>query len=236
MRPLVTGGTGFIPARGVTGVDACRDGWVGVDLTEGGPAAVRVAPSLEELLGDAPEGHIVGIDMPLGLLASGWRTADREGRALLGPRRSSMFAIPPEPVWQQPSYRAANRLCRSLTGNGFSVQAWGLRRKLLEANAFRGHSAARLYEVHPEVSFGAMSGAPLPEPKSTLAGHALRRTLLAEAGIVIPADPTPRRVAVDVLDAAAAGWTARRIAAGQARVLPDPPQTDGDGREIAIRF
>jgi len=36
----------------------------------------------------------VGIDMPLGLLASGWRAADREARALLGPRRSSIFAIP----------------------------------------------------------------------------------------------------------------------------------------------
>jgi len=39
-----------------------------------------------------------------------------------------------------------------------------------------------------------------------------------------------------VLDAAAVAWTARRIAAGQAVVVPDPPQTDVTGREIAIRY
>ena len=53
---------------------------------------------------------------------------------------------------------------------------------------------------------------------------------------MVPADETLRRVAVDVVDAAAVAWTARRIAAGQAEVVPDPPQTDVTGREIAIRY
>ncbi len=220
----------------VTGVDGCRAGWVGVDCDENGLVAVRVAATLSDLLRDTPEQHVVGIDMPLGLLDTGWRTADREARALLGPRRSSIFAIPPAPVWLAPAYADANQMCRRLTGNGFSIQAWGLRRKLLEAADYRLRCRHPLYEVHPELSFRAIAGAPLDDAKHTAAGQARRRRLLAAAGLVVPADETLRRVAIDVLDAAAVAWTARRIAAGQAEVVPDPPQTDVTGREIAIRY
>jgi predicted RNase H-like nuclease len=225
----------------VTGVDGCRDGWVAVDL-ELGPvrfAAVRLAPGLDALLSGCVPGQVVGVDMPLGLLAEGWRAADREARALLGPRRSSVFAIPPGPVWREAGYAAANERCRALTGSGFSVQAWGLRRKLLEANDYRLRCPHPLYEVHPELSFRAMAGAPLRHPKHTAAGHAERRALLAGAGIAVPdglAGAALRRAAVDVLDAAAAAWTAARIAAGRARAIPDPPQTDAHGRDIAIRY
>jgi predicted RNase H-like nuclease len=220
----------------VTGVDGCRNGWVAVDLDDGRLAGVRLEPALGTLLAGTAPGQVVGIDMPLGLLAGGWRTADREARALLGTRRSSVFAIPPAPVWQEASYRAANERCRALTGSGLSAQAWGLRRKLLEANAYRLRCRHPLYEVHPELSFQAMAGGALQSGKHDAAGHAERRGILADAGIVIPRDATWRRAAVDILDAAAAAWTARRIAASQARVLPDPPQRDGCGREIAIRY
>ena len=220
----------------VTGVDGCRGGWAGVDCDDDGLIAVRLAPSLGELLTGTAGDQVVGIDMPLGLLATGWRTADREVRALLGPRRSSIFAIPPAPVWQAPTYADANQLCRELTGNGLSAQAWGLRRKLLEAAGYRLRGRHPLYEVHPELSFRAMAGGPLPYPKHTADGHSQRRAVLAGVGLVIPADDARRQVAVDVLDAAAVAWTARRIAAGQARVIPDPPQTDATGRDIAIRY
>jgi predicted RNase H-like nuclease len=220
----------------VTGVDGCRNGWVAVDLDDGRFAGVRLEPALDALLAGAAPGQVVGIDMPLGLLADGWRAADREARALLGIRRSSVFAIPPAPVWQEASYRAANERCRALTGSGLSAQAWGLRRKLLEANAYRLRCRHPLHEVHPELSFQAMAGAPLRHAKHVPAGHTERRGLLAAAGIVIPPDGPWRRAAVDVLDAAAAAWTARRIAAGQACILPDPPQRDDCGHEIAIRY
>src|SRR5262249_41219433 len=96
----------------VTGVDACRGGWVGVSLdgpdgAEGvdgcegvdGSGLFRVGTvRAHETLAGVLDGHgsrVVGIDMPLGLLGSGWREADRMARGLLGPRRSSVFAIPP---------------------------------------------------------------------------------------------------------------------------------------------
>ena len=223
-------------------MDACRDGWAGVDLDldgdgdGGGLVAVRVAGSLAELLAGAAAGQVVGIDMPLGLLASGWRDADTEARRRLGPRRSSIFAIPPAAVWQQPDYRSALEVCRGLTGKGFSVQAWGLRGKLREAGQYRMRGPQRLYEVHPELSFATLAGAPLPEPKNRPAGQAVRRAVLAAAGLIVPDDPGWRRVTVDVLDAAVVAWTARRIATGQAVVLPDPPQTGEDGLEITIRY
>ena len=223
----------------VAGVDAARHGWVAVSLAAAGPAVtVRTGPSLGPLLApdlDPAGTTIVGIDMPLGLLETGWREADRAARRLLGPRRSSVFAIPPRAVWAEASYPAANLRCRELTGQGFSAQAWGLRAKLLEANQYRPACGHPLYEVHPELAFGAMAGAPLPASKHTGPGRDERRRLLARAGIEIPAG-TPAALIGDVLDAAAVAWSARRIAAGQAVTVPEVPQHDDQGREIAIRF
>jgi len=207
--------------------------------TAGGIAVtVRVAASLGALLApdlDPAGTTIVGIDMPLGLLETGWREADGAARGLLGPRRSSVFAIPPRAVWAQASYPAANQRCRELTGQGLSAQAWGLRAKLLEANQYRQTCGHRLYEVHPELSFAATAGAPLGASKHTGPGRDERRRLLAQAGIEIPAG-TPATLIGDVLDAAAVAWSARRIAAGQAVIVPAVPQHDGQGAEIAIRF
>jgi predicted RNase H-like nuclease len=191
---------------------------------------------------DRDPAWVVGIDMPLGLLESGWREADRVARGLLGPRRSSVFAIPPRAVWAQMSYPAANRLCRELTGQGFSVQAWGLRAKLLEANQYREACEHPMYEVHPELAFGAMAGAPLGYSKHTAAGRELRRELLARAGIVLPASssgnvPGTRQAPLtDTLDAAAVAWSAGRITTGQAVILPERPQRDSQGRQITIRY
>jgi hypothetical protein len=149
----------------VTGVDACRRGWVAVTLDGAGPAVVRVEETLTGLLGPAADMNtstVTGIDMPLGLLESGWREADRAARGLLGPRRSSVFAIPPRAVWEQASYQAAGQRCRELTGQGFSIQAWGLRAKLMEADSYRETCGHPLYEV---------PGQHRPAPGSAGTGH-----------------------------------------------------------------
>ena len=226
----------------VTGVDACRRGWVAVTLEVPAPGRVRVfAVRVHGSLDGVLEGNagVVGIDMPLGLLESGWREADLAARSLLGARRSSVFAIPPRAVWSELDYPAANRRCRELTGKGLSVQAWGLRAKLIEANRYRETCGRTMYEVHPELAFGALSGAPLALSKHTVPGRELRRELLARTGIVLPAGPSApagRAPAGDTLDAAAVAWSAWRIATGQAVTLPGRPQYDRQGREIAIRY
>jgi predicted RNase H-like nuclease len=90
--------------------------------------------------------------------------------------------------------------------------------------------------VHPEVSFRALGGRPLPASKRTWAGQAARRGLLEGAGIRLPDQLGRAGVAApdDVLDAAAAAWSAHRIADGRAASLPHPPQPDPLGRPIAI--
>jgi predicted RNase H-like nuclease len=217
----------------VTGVDGCAGGWVAVTFS---PApTVTVAATLDRL----PLAAVTGIDMPLGLLADGWRDADRLARSALGRRGVTVFAIPPRPVWECATYAEANAVCRALTGKGLAAQSWGLRRKIFEADEYRRRPATAaagicLYEVHPELAFAALAGAPLPDSKHTKAGLAVRRGLLAQAGILLP----PKVVGAaedDLLDAAAVAWSARRIAAGRAVLLTNPAQHADDGSEIAVR-
>lgn len=229
----------------VTGIDGCRAGWVAVTLTvpEQTPAvtpaltpavtaAVTVAPCLDALRLAGP----AGIDMPLGLLAGGWRSADLLARRALGRRGCCVFAIPPRPVWAETAYADANRRCRELTGRGLSAQAWGLRAKLLEADRYRRAAPHPLHEVHPELAFAAMAGAPVPDSKHSPAGLRARRALLETTGITLPAAPPRGAGEDDLLDAAAVAWSARRIATGTAEVLSDPAQRGDDGTEIAIRY
>jgi predicted RNase H-like nuclease len=228
----------------VTGIDGCRGGWVAVTLTtratagplEAAPltVGVTVAPHLDDL-GLA---GTVGVDMPLGLLPNGWRSADLLARRALGRRGCCVFAIPPRPVWAETAYADANRRCRELTGRGLSAQAWGLRTKLLDADCYRRVAAHPLHEVHPELAFAAMAGAPLAESKHSKAGLTVRQELLATVGITLPrARALPRGIGEDdLLDAAAVAWSARRIAAGTAEILSDPAQRADDGTEIGIAY
>ncbi|MGW8951722.1 DUF429 domain-containing protein [Streptomyces sp. NPDC055709] len=228
--------------EGVLGIDACPGGWVAVELRDGLFAGASIATGLRSLLqGPATgPGGVVAVDMPLGLLDTGWRRADADAAALLGRMRGSVFRVPPRAVWQEEQYEAANRRCRELTGAGLSRQSWGLAAKLREANDRLGDTGGdRLFEVHPEVSFWALNGrTPLPHRKKSWSGQMTRRSLLAAAGIVLPDDlgDAGRAQPDDVLDAAAAAWSAHRIAQGRAGCLPDPPQRDERGRPIAIWY
>jgi predicted RNase H-like nuclease len=226
----------------VTGVDGCAGGWVAVTLSTpgAGPAVAAITVTVAATLDGLPLAAVTGIDMPLGLLADGWRDADRLARRALGRRGVTVFAIPPRPVWDCATYAAANRACRELTGKGLAAQSWGLRRKIFEADTYRRRALAagtgvRLYEVHPELAFAALAGAPLPDSKHSKAGPAVRRGLLAQAGILLP--PKAAGAAEnDLLDAAAVAWSARRVATGQAVVLTNSAQHADDGTEIAVRY
>jgi predicted RNase H-like nuclease len=233
----------------VTGVDACRGGWVAVTWnanTSGTTGTVaggtpRLTVTVARTLGQLPLSPVTGVDMPLGLLGNRWRTADVLARRALGRRGSTVFAVPPRPVWERETYAEANALCKQLTGRGMSAQAWGLRTRILEADQFRRSSATTLpkgvlHEVHPELAFAAMAGAPVPVSKHTVEGLTVRRELLTAAGIEPPAGPVPGARADDVLDAAAVAWSAARIADDTAVTLTDPEQRADDGGEIAIRY
>ena len=94
-----------------------------------------------------------------------------------------------------------------------------------------------LYEIHPEVSFAVLMGRPARASKKTWAGMVERRDALAGAGISLDrvADDAASQAAVDdMLDAAVAAWSARRILEGRARSFPVTPDIDAAGRPVAI--
>ena len=189
-------------------------------------------PTLAELLDGTATARVVAIDVPIGL-ANGKRDADLEGHRLLGPRSSSLFPMPPLELASL-EYAEAQASWHGKPGAGFSIQTWAILAKVREAaEPIRRADpfGARIIEVHPELSFMAMAGAPMSYPKRTWNGHQERLNSLASAGLPVPADlgELGKASPDDVLDAFAAAWTADRFSRDEAASVPVlPTQFDGD--------
>jgi len=222
----------------VLGVDGCRDGWVGV-APDANVARAYVARDLAELIRRAEQDGpltYVGVDIPVGLVDAGWRRADVLAAAALGARRASIFRTPVRAALEAPDHAAGVVLSRTASGSGFSIQAWALRTKVLEVDRLVRDGEERVHEVHPELSFTRMGGHPPRHPKKTWSGQHERLALLEAEGIRLGSlvGDTGTAGPDDVVDAAAAGWTARRLAQGLAVSLPDPPQPVPYGLHAAI--
>jgi predicted RNase H-like nuclease len=221
----------------VLGVDGCRQGWVGIELRPGSDLRAVAAVRFEELVAAVGDVGVVAVDMPVGLSECGTRQADLAARRVLGGRRATLFVTPVKQAVEAATYADASAINRRITGSGISRQAWALSTKILEVESWRGGSGRQPWEVHPEIVFAELAGRPLLASKKTWAGQCQRRELLESVGIALPADLGAAGLAAgpdDVLDAAAVAWTARRIATGVARSLPDPPELDHLGRPMAI--
>ncbi|MFC5744483.1 DUF429 domain-containing protein [Actinomadura rugatobispora] len=226
----------------VLGVDACRNGWLGIVLGGGAPAAHH-ARAIGDLVaaaaGRAPL-DVVAIDIPIGLPDTGRRQADLRAREAARPRWQSVFMTPVRQALAAPDLASANARSREINGTGISAQAYALRTGILQVDAWVRETRLRVAEAHPEVSFARMaelSGRPPVAGKKSWAGAHQRMALLAAHGITLPADlggPGAAAGVDDVLDAAAAAWTARRIARGDAECMPDPPEVFSDGLPCAI--
>ena len=193
--------------------------------------------TLPDLLRGTATASVVAIDVPIGL-ASGKREADLQGRQLLGPRRSSLFPMPPLELASL-EYAEARVGWQGRPGAGFSKQTWAIVAKVLEAAEpirWADPFGARIIEVHPELSFMQMTGAPMSSPKRTWNGFQERLMVLASRDLEVPVDigDLGRASPDDVLDAFAAAWTADRFSRDEAVSVPEQPtQFDGD-RPIQI--
>jgi predicted RNase H-like nuclease len=150
-------------ATRVLGVDACKAGWVGIALESSRVHAYltgTIAELVELAERDGPLG-VVGIDMPIGLPDASRRQADVLARHAVGPMRSSVFMTPVRATLDAADHATASARNRALAGEGMSVQAFGLRARLLEIDRWVRHGSRRVVEVHPEVSFGRIAGKPL---------------------------------------------------------------------------
>ncbi len=202
----------------VAGIDGTKTGWAVIELTNGRFAADRLLPLETDFA------ELAGAQVRADRLRAASR---RRGRTRLSHGRRQHRLHHTKPRHTRTPFRA---------GLGVSAQAHALGPRVLHVTAL-AQTNPRLYEVHPEVSFRATNdGRPLRYRKKTAGGALERIKLLAAHGIhldqfaelsIVPLD--------DVLDAAAAAWTAHRIATATAHSLPDPPQII-DGHPTAIWY
>ena len=222
----------------VAGIDVWRKRWVAIVLRDGRYEHAVVESELDTLLAALAGMAAIGIDMPLGLTSGTMRRkADDEARKFVGPRRgTSVFPTYPREVYEALNYDAARETCLKLTEGSISRQAYALGERILELER-TVERQREVREVHPEVSFREMAGRHVSWPKSSWNGLHERRQLLLDQGVRIPIEikAIGNAGAEDVLDAAAAAWSAERIAQGTARTLPNQPQA-ANGREIAIWY
>jgi len=230
-------------SRTLVGVDGCPDGWVAVIETDGALDAFVVA-DFPALLSRCPEDAIVAIDVPIGLPEAGSRPCDTEVRKFLkAPRSSSVFPAPVRPCLQADVYDVACELHRSADGRSLSRQAFSILKKIREVDAVLEASPAlqdRVREVHPEVSFALWNGgAAMLYSKKRNAGRTEREALIdhtwtGQRGLIATKLSGHRYNADDLNDAFAALWTARRIAAGNARTFGTPTVRDQLGLRMEI--
>lgn len=232
----------LVPPAPVLGVDSCPAGWVGVVLDTDLRPSVHVAPDIVGLVGLVRERHavpVVAIDIPIGLPDAGGRRADAEARRELVGKASSLFSTPTRAALEAETYADAREANLAATGGRTSVsaQAYALRAKVLQVDAWvRGRPGTTVIEVHPELCFARMTGAPVAASKKDPAGAAARREALAAHGIVAP--PWFRGAGFgedDLLDACAAAWSAVRHALGRTEAYPAEPEVFSDGIPAAIR-
>lgn len=231
------------------GVDGCRAGWLAVCLvweaTQLKEACVRLFPTLVELLAEWGEADAMALDMPIGLLdipRAEPRPCDLLARRRLGRRASCVFIPPTRPMLTAKAYAPLRTL-------GLSVQAYHLLPRIREVDALLTPALqSRLWESHPELSFSAMVGQPIPLPKRTAEGFQARYGALQQAfGTAFPtlwepvaeylqAHPRSAFGRDDALDACALAWSATRHLLAQAETLAGEPLYDSRRLTMAIRF
>jgi len=224
----------------IAGVDGCKGGWLVVLHLAGKRDRIGMGffPSFAALAEALPPDAIIGIDMPIGLpekVGVGGRAPDRATRAILGARRSSVFAVPSRRAvfaFEQ-GYAEVCRIARETSEPAWapSKQSFWLFPRIQQIDlALRADPAleARVFEVHPEAAFCLMQNSPLEHPKKSKGrcfepGMELRKKLLTKEGFPprIFDEPRPRGAGLDdLLDACAVAWSAERIMYGTAAIFP----------------
>lgn len=225
-----------LPYDLVAGVAPCRKGWVvaagkliGVSLY---PEPPTVVPVLRDVLDHIPSYGVVALAAPVGLpdvTMPGGRTCDRKARLLLGfPRLGAVASAPGRSELDRPDAHVDAVTRRALP-------------RIAEVDAeVQPYRQRTVYAVHPELCFFQLAGdRPLIHPKRSDAGVAERKDLLlrrmATAERVL-AEPVCGAETARVLDALAALWTARRIAARAATRIPADPEWDATGLRMEWVF
>ncbi|MBG1233679.1 DUF429 domain-containing protein [Aestuariivirga litoralis] len=224
----------------VIGVDGARGGWIAA-IWDGEALTTRLFAHFAEVL--ELDTSVIAVDMPIGLPPLHRRKAEREARAKLTGRKSSIFAIPSRAAIYQESYAAAcvENLKHSDPPRKLSKQTFHLFPKMREVDGLMMPALqALVHETHPELAFCAMNVfAALRHSKKTPEGEAERMALLQAQGLPalqphhfdFPRKDVKRD---DVIDACAAAWSAWRILERKALRFPDVEERDALGLLMRI--
>lgn len=221
--------TAMPPGPRVVGLDGWKHGWIMAEVRLGVLVRVEAVTDLVGALSDLGPLAQIGIDMPFALLP-GEREADRLARGRLGRRGSTVFMAPPLSALRAADYPSASATCRRQTGKGLSKQSYNLFPRIREVRAaLLSGLPAPLAEIHPELSYLAMTGAPLPRKKSW-SGVAHRIRALQAVGLdPLPWLSLPPTVPPDdVLDAIAVAWSAARLASRDPGLIRLPSSAPSD--------
>ena len=207
---------------------------MGATLDDGDTVSWEWTTDVSKLL--RSDADAVAIDIPIGLPDSGTRTCDREARAMLGRRRSSVFAAPVRAVLPCATYADARGVLAALGGASMSAQAFGIVAAVRATDAVMSPADEhRVVEAHPELAFRRLAGADL-DSKKTPPGIAQRvaalTTVFPGAADLVTAAPAPA-ARDDALDALACAWVARRWLRGEAVVLGNGER---DARGLLMRI
>ena len=156
--------------------------------TTGRPSSAS-SPTIDKLdeLREGDERLPTAIDIPIGLPEkTGFRACDLEARALLGDRRSSVFAVPGREVLELAAYpevQAAVAAAKAVDpgAKGLSKQSWALVPKIREVDAWVRADEARadaVLECHPELCFRVLNGGTALTSKRTVPGAVKRLSLV----------------------------------------------------------
>ncbi|MGE0601552.1 MAG: DUF429 domain-containing protein [Dehalococcoidia bacterium] len=226
----------------VVGVDGCKAGWLAACLeTDTNSLSFKTHRSFAELVDDYSADTFITVDIPIGL-CDGPRGCDVQARKMLGPRKNSVFPATCRAVLACSTYEQARAASLAATGKSLSAQAFAISGKIKEVDDLMSPALQeRIREVHPEVCFTGLAGAPMFFYKRDSAGYAERQSSLLSAlpGVELPGQFAAGRhlkgvAADDLLDAVVAAWSASRVANGSAQVLPDIVETDARGLRMEM--
>lgn len=213
------------------GVDGAPGGWVAVAWAGDSLHAIK-ARSIQDIRERWSE-SVVAIDIPIGLPDNQPRECDLVARRMLGARKPSVFPVPMRSVLRCSTYRAACEAQQQITGKMISLQCYNLFPNIRDVdNYLEERPADRLWvrEVHPELCWLGITGAPMSSSKRTSLGRAERvdalRSVFHHDFFPSLREQVKRKDAADddLLDACAAAWTARRIYRNEARsIVPGFP-------------
>jgi predicted RNase H-like nuclease len=219
----------------VAGVDGCPAGWIAVLWDGADKLTSQLCTDFGAVM--ALPAQVIAVDMPIGLPETSGRPPEREVRAKIGPRRSSVFPVPSRHAIQCLDYFEACRVncLHSDPPKRVPQQCFHLFRKMREIDELIvPDDQSRIFESHPELAFWKMNGETplLLAKKAKVSGRPegleLRKLLLRKNGIPVDSlrEKYPRRDvgADDLIDACACTFVAWRILNSQSiRFQANPP-------------